>query len=529
MKKRSEDSAVHNAVIYARYSSNNQRDVSIDQQVDKCREFAERNGYRIVEVYSDAAMSGKDDNRPKFQKMMRDAKKGGFEFVIAWKSNRIGRNMMQAMLNEEKFRAAGVRCLYVEEDFDDTAAGRFALRNMMNVNQFYIENMAEDILRGLMDNASKCLVNTRPSYGYKKGEDGRFAINEETAPIVKEIFQKYLDGWTYIDIANDLNRRGIKTVLGNDWNKGSFHSMLRNEMYAGVYLYRDVRIDGGVPVIIERDKFEEVQRRLHSKKVPKGKKTGTAEYLLTGKLFCGHCQEPMVGISGTGRHGDVHYYYRCQGKHIKKNGCEKKNVPRDWIEKAVVQYTREFIMNDELLDQIVADYHEFMVSARKDSAVTAMQAELEQNKKATTNIIKAIENGLYDDMLSARLEELRAERKDLESSIQFERAALTEVSPSQLRFILEQFRYANIDSREVQRDLIRIFIRAIYLYDYHLKIIYNFDQNGDHSISFEQACGEDSSDLVSSYEIPSGVLLTEDTNPVTISVFVYGFVLSAVF
>jgi hypothetical protein len=86
-----------------------------------------------------------------------------------------------------------------------------------------------------------------------------------------------------------------------------------------------------------------------------------------------------------------------------------------------------------------------------------------------------------------------------------------------------------IDSREVQRDLIRIFIRAIYLYDDHLKIIYNFDQNGDHSISFEQACGEDSSDLVSSYEIPSGVLLTEDTNPVTISVFVYGFVLSAVF
>ena len=232
--KKTVSCAPRTAVAYARYSSAGQRDVSIDQQVDKCREFAERNGYRIVEVYSDAAMSGKDDNRPKFQKMMRDAKKGGFEFVIAWKSNRIGRNMMQAMLNEEKFRAAGVRCLYVEEDFDDTAAGRFALRNMMNVNQFYIENMAEDILRGLMDNASKCLVNTRPSYGYKKGEDGRFAINEETAPIVKEIFQKYLDGWAYIDIANDLNRRGIKTVLGNDWNKGSFHSMLRNEMYAGV-------------------------------------------------------------------------------------------------------------------------------------------------------------------------------------------------------------------------------------------------------------------------------------------------------
>ena len=331
-----------NAVIYARYSSSNQREVSIDQQVDQCREFAKRKGMRIIEVYADAAISGKTDNRPQFQKMMRDSKKGAFDYVIAWKSNRIGRNMLQAMVNEVKLTEAGVRCLYVEEDFDDTAAGRFALRNMMNVNQFYIENMAEDITRGLMDNAKKCLVNTRPAYGYRKGEDGKFAINEKTAPIVQEIFQKVIDGWSYADIATDLNNRGLKTVLGNPWNKGSFHSMLRNEMYIGMYIYKDVRIAGGVPQIIDKETFEEVQRRL-SVKAAKGKKNGTAEYMLTGKLFCGHCQEPMVGISGTGRHGETHYYYRCQGKFQKANGCGKKNEQRDRVEKAVFDYTKKIM------------------------------------------------------------------------------------------------------------------------------------------------------------------------------------------
>lgn len=528
MKKKT-SSPGGNAAVYARYSSSNQREESIEQQVNKCKEFAERNGYNIVQVYSDAAVSGKTDNRPQFQRMMRDSQKGSFDYVIAWKSNRIGRNMMQAMANEQRLRDAGVRCVYVEEDFDDTAAGRFALRNMMNVNQFYIENMAEDIIRGLMDNASKCLVNTRPPYGYKKGPDRKFAINEETAPVVREIFHKYLDGWAYIDIAHELNRRGIKTVLGNPWNKGSFHSMLRNEMYAGVYLYRDVRIEDGVPAIIDRETFEEVQRRLGAQKNAKGKKAGTAEYILTGKLFCGHCGEPMVGISGTGRHGETHYYYRCQGKYHKKNGCEKKNVPRDKVEKAIVRHIRDFIMDDKTLDNIVEDYHAFLESARKDSALNAMQEELAQNRKAADNIIKAIEDGFYSEQLKIRMAELEEQRKELESSIKFEQAALVEISPDQIRFHMEQLRKSDFDDRAVQAELIRVFVRSVYLYDDRIKITVNFDSDPDHEITFEEISDENSSDVLGLYKLSTGVPSTDDTNPLTVTLFVYGLVLSAAF
>lgn len=140
--------------------------------MEECLKFAKDEGITIVETYADRAVSGKTDRRPNFQKMMKDAEKGGFGYAVAWKSNRMGRNMLQAMLNEERLNEMGIRVLYTEEDFDDTAAGRFALRSMMNVNQFYSENMAEDIRRGCgtMPRTAWSLLHGRPAVG--KGTGG---------------------------------------------------------------------------------------------------------------------------------------------------------------------------------------------------------------------------------------------------------------------------------------------------------------------------------------------------------------------
>ena len=119
------------AVIYARYSSHNQRDVSIEQQIEACRKHAAELGLTIIATYEDRAISGRTDNRPAFQRLMHDAEKGKFSYVLAWKSNRMGRNMMQAMVNESRLMDCGIKVYYAEEDFDDSAAGRFALRSMM--------------------------------------------------------------------------------------------------------------------------------------------------------------------------------------------------------------------------------------------------------------------------------------------------------------------------------------------------------------------------------------------------------------
>ena len=207
------------AVIYARYSSHNQRDVSIEQQVEACRKHAAELGLTVTATYEDRAISGKTDKRPSFQRMMRDAEQHKFAYVLAWKSNRIGRNMMQALVNESRLVDCGVKVFYAEEDFDDNAAGRFALRSMMNVNQFYIENMAEDVKRGLYDNAKKGLVNGSLPLGYKRGADGKPEIDEPKAAIVREIYTRVAAGELFASIADDLNARGIKTARGREWNK----------------------------------------------------------------------------------------------------------------------------------------------------------------------------------------------------------------------------------------------------------------------------------------------------------------------
>ena len=130
------------AVIYARFSSHNQKEESIEQQVAECNLYAASNGYTVIDIYPDAAISGKTENRTQFQRMKNDAKKGKFAVIIAYKSNRIARNMINALNFENEMEKLGVRVCYAKEEFGNNAAGRFALRTMMNVNQFYIENMA---------------------------------------------------------------------------------------------------------------------------------------------------------------------------------------------------------------------------------------------------------------------------------------------------------------------------------------------------------------------------------------------------
>jgi len=389
-------------VIYARYSSHAQRDASIEQQVDKCRAYARSIGLQIAEIYADRAVSGKTDKRPNFQRMMRDAGNGKFDFVVAWKSNRMGRNMLQAMVNEARLQDSGVSCLYVEEDFDDTAAGRFALRNMMNVNQFYSENMAEDITRGLMDNARRGLVAGAIPYGFKRGEDWRFAIDEPRAEIVREIFTRVSCGDNYADIANDLNARGLKTKTGSCWNKSSFRKMLANERYRGVYTYNDYRKEGDIPRIVSDDLFYKVQEAVKMKKAAKGRHGTTgADYLLTGKLFCGHCKSHMTGMSGTSKGGSLHYYYTCQGH--AKHTCTKKNVRKEYIERAVAQAIMANCLTDEAIEYIADQTEAYFKQRQKDSGVSLLEEELAGVNVSIRNLLKAIEAGIITETTRSRL------------------------------------------------------------------------------------------------------------------------------
>ena len=474
------------AVIYARFSSHNQREVSIDQQVKACAEYAKRKDLEVVGVYSDAAISGKEtENRPQFQKMLAAAQEHQFGYVIAWKSNRIARNMVKAMETEAMLRVLGIECLYVEEDFDNTAAGRFALRNMMNVNQFYIENMAEDIIRGMNDNAQKCIVNGPVPLGYRRGADGKYEICEDDAEVVRSIFDKFLAGMPFSDIAYELNARGVKTKSGGEWNKGSFHRMLRNERYIGTYIFGDTVIENGIPPIISKDIFYKVQQKLKMKQT-NSKRRAPASYILTGKLFCGHCGSPMVGVSGTSKSGALHCYYVCQSR-LKEKACKKKNVPKEWIEDRVIDSIRTYIMKDEVLDWLVEGFADFKKQLEAESPIRQAEAELSDVSRSIKNLLAAIEQGIITDTTKERLLELERRKSSLEMEITLSQQALMEVDEDMIRFWLEEWRKGDYESLEFRKQLIDIFLNAVYLYDDKLKIVFNYsDRDSEIAMSLEE-------------------------------------------
>ena len=479
------------AVIYARYSSHNQRDVSIEQQVENCREFAERNNLLITEVYADRAITGKTDRRPNFQRMMRDAAKSKFQYVVAWKSNRMGRNMLDAMMNDARLRDMGVRCLYTEEDFDDTAAGRFALRTMMNVNQFYSENMAEDIKRGMRDNAENCKVNGAIPLGYVRGLDGRYAIEPTEAAIVREIYKRVLEGESFVDIANDLNGRGIKTKRKGLWNKNSFHRLLANDNYIGVYRHSGYVNEQGIPPILEKEVFYAMQRHLETKKNPRGRHRENNDYLLTGKLHCGYCKSFMVGISGTSKTGDKHYYYTCNDRRA-GGSCKKENVRKGYIEQTVAVLTQRFILQDEVIEWIAASAMEVLAQSSSEAEIAAMESELAADRKAAKNIMNAIEQGIFTAMTKDRLLELELDISTLEKSIALARAASEETVMEKERIIwtLEQLRDGDATSKDYQKRLFDTFVKAVYLWDDKIEVHYYY--SGEKNVltsSLKEAAG----------------------------------------
>ena len=475
-------SAEQIGVIYARYSSHNQKEESIEQQIAECSDFAAKNGIRIIGIYADKAVSGRSDRRPNFQRMMRDAEKRQFQIVVAYKSNRIARNMLNALQYEARLDLLGIKTLYAKEEFGNTAAGRFALRTMMNVNQFYSENMGEDIKRGMVDNANECKVNGMLPLGYVKSKEGKYAIAPDEAAVVREIFGSVLKDVPVAEIARSLNQRGIHTKLGREWNKNSFHIMLKNDNYIGVYRHSGVVVEDGIPPILEKEVFAAVQEKLANKKKTAGRRSANGEYLLTGKLFCGYCGSYMIGVSGTGENGTVHNYYQCQKRHA-EGRCEKKNVRRDFIEKLIARLTQDYILQDDTIEWIADSTMSFQAMARRESGVAQLERDLADNRKVAKNIMAAIEQGIITETTKARLLEVEGTIHDLERSLSIAKAAAQPVERERVVFSLEQMREGNVGSKEHQKKLIDTFVKSVTLWDDRIQIDY-YHTPGKHKFSY---------------------------------------------
>lgn len=473
-----QDKPLRRAAIYGRYSSHTQKDTSIEQQFLEIRQYCRQQDIYIVEEYADRALSGTTDTRPEFQRMMRDASRGKFNLVVCWKVDRFARNRYDSAMYKARLKKHDIKVLYAKESIPDGPEGILLESILEGSAEYYSANLAQNIKRGLNANAMECKVTSGYlPLGYTKGPDLRYQIDPAGAEIVRRIFQMYCSGTSTKAICETLNNMGCRTKRGAQFNKNSLRSILSNERYTGVYIYDNIRTEGGVPAIIDKETFLKAQEMLdYHAKAPAA--SYDAPYLLTGKLFCGHCGEPMIGMSGHGKSGNTFSYYACANKRRGDKTCDKKNVRREDIEFAVVQDTLQHVLTDTAIEKI-ADAAVALQEAERDTSVLdSLKAQLREKEKALANFVKAIEMGIFNDTTAARMQALEEEKRDLQNRIadaEIEQPILTR---NQILFVLDQFRHGDPTDPKFQEQIIDIFVSAIYLYDDgHIRIIYTYNQS----------------------------------------------------
>lgn len=484
-----------NAVIYARYSSDNQREESIEGQLRECGEYAQRNGITVVGSYIDRALSAKTADRPEFQRMIKDSAKGLFEIVLVWKLDRFSRDRYDSAHYKHILKKNGVKVVSAKEHISDGPEGIILESMLEGYAEFYSAELSEKIHRGQKENALKGKNNGGGiPLGYLLDKQTqKLVVDPETAPLVVEIFERYSEGATVRSIIEDFNSRGLTTKRGKPFNTNSFNALLKNRKYIGEYSYQDVVIPGGVPAIVPEDLFYRVQQRMEkNKRAPAHTKAKESEFLLTTKLFCGKCERMMVGESGKSHTGAMHYYYKC-GNAKRKKGCNKKAVKKDWIERAIVRLTMERVLNEEKINRIIDAL--LVMQEREDVTIPALRRQLAETEKGIENMLNAIQQGIFTASTKQRLEELEKQKEELSLSMTTAELQKPKLTREYMEHWFSQFRYGDPNDREFQKRLIDTFVNAIFVYDDKLVLTYNY-QHGTQTITLKEVEDFLGSDLV---------------------------------
>lgn len=482
-----------NAVIYARYSSDSQREESIEGQLRECREYAERNNMTIVGTYIDRALSAKTADRPEFQHMIKDSAKELFEIVLVWKLDRFSRDRYDSAHYKHILKKNGVKVVSAKEHISEGPEGIILEAMLEGYAEFYSAELSEKIHRGQKENALKGKNNGGGvPLGYlldKKAQ--KLVIDPVTAPLVVEVFEKYADGKSVRSIVEDFNARGLKTKRGQPFNINSFSSLLKNRKYIGEYRYQDVVIEGGVPAIVPEDLFNRVQERMEKNRHAPAMAKAKEDYLLTTKLFCGKCERMMVGESGKSHTGAMHYYYKCSGAKRLKD-CDKKAVRKDWIERVVVRLTMQRVMDEEKINRLIDAI--LVMQEQEDTTTPALRSQLAETESSIGNILKAIEQGIFTPSTKQRLDELEARKEEILVNIQTAELQKPKLTREQMTAWFEQFRHGDPANREFQKRLIDTFVNAVYVFDDKLVLTYNY-QHGTQTISLDEIESALSSDF----------------------------------
>ena len=468
------------AVIYARYSSDNQREESIEGQVRECIAFAERKGYTVIHTYIDRALSGtRADNRPEFQQMISDSTLREFQYVIVWKIDRFSRDKFDSVKYKYALKSSGVSVISATEPIDGSPEGQMMESVFEGISVYYIKDLAQKTSRGMTENAIKGKFNGGTlTFGYTIDENHHFQLDPVNAPIVLDVFTRYSEGETIRSILDDINSK-----MSNNGRKFTYHFlnwMLNNRRYLGEYKFQDTINNEAIPPIVSQELFDKCQHRLNVNKHKAGSfKNNKEKYLLTGKIFCGNCGATISGISGTGKCKSIYRYYKCMN--VKKHKCRKKPVQKELIENIVLNAAMDIFKDKALIRKISKAC--FDLQSKESPMLPALKRRLRENQKEIKNLMNAIKAGIVLKTTKSELEKLEAEQEQLETNIAMEKLVKPVIPQEKIQAWLMNFAAADLSDHSQKQRIIDIFVNSVYVYDDRVVVFVNY-KDGERCVDF---------------------------------------------
>ena len=460
------------AVIYARYSSSSQTEQSIEGQLHDAYDFAQREGYTVIKEYIDRAKSGTNDARPSFQRMIKDAEKKEFRYILVWKFDRFARNRYDSAIHKHQLEKHGVKVLSVKENITDTPEGVILEGLLEAMAEYYSADLSQKIKRGRHESVRKGLFPGGPvPIGYMV-QDKRLVPDPRTAPIVTEIFRRYADGERIVDIYNDLNARGIRAKRGAKFIRSTIVHILENTTYTGDYYYGDELVPGAVEPLIDKETFAKAQaNKDKNKRAPAANRTPESPCLLLHKLYCGECGHQMTGACGKSKIDGVPHiyrYYGCDGRQRFHTQCGMKVIQRDELHYAVCKIVADNFLHKQraVLNAIAAalmDAHKAEIDTSELDTLDARQKQIERDlEKLVDSLITMPESAR--PRIASRMEALETEKQDLENRIDILRAQHSTVF-SLNDFIKDlEVTFTDLNNRDNQKFIIDKLVNSVYIY-----------------------------------------------------------------
>ncbi len=454
------NSELKEAVGYCRFSSNMQREESIDAQKRAISQYCDLYGYKISQWYCDEAKSGTNDKRPAFQAMIADVKLGNVQNVIVHKLDRFSRNVRDSLDYISLLEENNVNFISVSENLSNSPSGKMITSILSVVSEFYIDNLSQEVMKGLKENAYNCMWTggTAP-LGYDV-VDKKLVVNPKEAEAIKIIFEMCADGYGYGQIIDRLNLLGYKTKKGNKFGKNSLHDLIENERYKGTFIFNKrsrkksngkrnnhktkknddiIRIPNGCPAIVS----EELWNRANKTKIITSKYNTNAkrEYLLTGFLFCEDCGSKMHGNIRYSPHGKKYQTYRCNAK-SNSRCCSSKEIRAAYVDSLVLNEIFKAFFTDETIDKLVESINEHKKKILLDDEKYNKAVETQKmNIKTREILINALADTNNNASIIQKINEIEEEIKKAKNLIDsFENASNEPITKNQIKEMLDKFK-----------------------------------------------------------------------------------------